>query len=175
MPDPTLSDAIKEAYASAPTDVVIYHTLELWHSSFSVPIRVVRDYQNIDAMIEATAARNAGEIVAFTAYAFDVIPPDVLATGLPQCTIEIDNVSRDILAQIEAASVTDSKITVIYRAYLSDALGDGPQNDPPVELTIKSITATPMRISATAGFENLLDRRFPSMDYELETFPGLLP
>lgn len=175
MPDPTLSDAIKEAYASAPTNVVIYHTLELWHPSFSVPIRVVRDYQNIDAMIEATAARNPGAVVAFTGYAFDVVPPDTMATGLPQCTIEIDNISRDILSQIDAAVLTNTPITVIYRAYLSDALATGPENDPPIEMTIKSIRATPLRISATAGFTNLLDQRFPSIDYELETFPGLLP
>ena len=51
MPDPTLSAALKEAYAIAPTDEVIYHTLELWHPAFSAPIRVVRDYTNIDAMI----------------------------------------------------------------------------------------------------------------------------
>jgi hypothetical protein len=175
MPDPTLSDAIKEAYASAPTDVVIYHTLELWHPAFITPIRVVRDYSNIDAMIEATAARNPSEVVAFIGYAFEVVPPDQSSSGLPQCTIEIDNVSRDILAQIDAAIMQTDPITVIYRAYLSDALTDGPENDPPLEMTITSITATPLRISATAGFVNLLDQRFPGIDYDLETFPGLLP
>lgn len=175
MPDPTLSDAIKEAYASAPTDTVIYHTLELWHPAFTLPIRVVRDYSNIDAMIEATAARDPGDVVAFTAYAFDIVPPDVSADALPQCTIEIDNVSREILAQIDAAILQNMPIKVIYRAYLSDALLDGPENDPPLELTISRITATPLRISATAGFTNLLEQRFPSLDYELETFPGLLP
>lgn len=35
MPDPTLSAAILEAYASAPTDEVIYHTLEIWHPVFT--------------------------------------------------------------------------------------------------------------------------------------------
>ena len=34
MPDPSLSAAIKEAYASAPTDTVILHTLELRHPDF---------------------------------------------------------------------------------------------------------------------------------------------
>lgn len=174
MPDPTLSDAIKEAYATAPTNQIIHHTLELWHPAFTAPIRVVRDYSNIDAKIEVTAARNPGEMVAFVGYAFDLTLPDQSTTGLPRCSIEIDNVSREILAQIEAAIVEPEKITVIYRAYLSDALTVGPQNDPPLEMTIGSITATPLRISATAGFINLLDQRFPGLDYELETFPGLL-
>lgn len=175
MPDPTLSDAIKEAYASAPVDEVIHHTLELWHTSFSEPIRLVRDYVNIDAKIEATAARDAAAVVSFIAYAFEVVPPDQSAAGLPQCTIEIDNVSREILAQVDTAIMQTTPITVIYRAYLSSALLAGPENDPPLEMTITQISATPLRIRATAGFINLLDQRFPGLDYDLDTFPGLLP
>ena len=34
MPDPSLTQAIQEAYASAPSDVVILHTLELRHPEF---------------------------------------------------------------------------------------------------------------------------------------------
>jgi len=34
MTDTTLSQALKEAYASAPSNVIIYPTLELHHSSF---------------------------------------------------------------------------------------------------------------------------------------------
>jgi hypothetical protein len=175
MPDPTLSAAIQEAYASAPTDTIIHHTLELWHPSFTVPIRLVRDNTSIDAMIEAGAARDAGLVVSFTGYAFDVVPPDQTSAGLPECTIEIDNVGREILAQIDAAVMGTAKITVIYRAYLSDQLLLGPENDPPVEMEISHISASPMRISARAGFVNMLDRQFPRLVYDLETFPGLLP
>lgn len=51
MPDPALSAALAEAYASAPADVVVLHTLELWHPSFiedgvAKPIRVVRNYED---------------------------------------------------------------------------------------------------------------------------------
>jgi hypothetical protein len=175
MPDPALSAAIQEAYASAPINQVIYHTLELWHPSFSAPIRVVRDFSTIDARIEAGATRNAGEIATFVGYAFDVVPPDQTTSGLPQCTIEIDNVDREIGAQIDAATLTGDQITAIYRAYLSDALDDGPENDPPVELTLITVSATPFRIRATAGFPDLLNLKFPKLDYDLETFPGLQP
>ena len=34
MPNTLLSEALREAYASAPSDVVILHTLELRHPSF---------------------------------------------------------------------------------------------------------------------------------------------
>lgn len=175
MPDPALSAAIAEAYASAPVDQVIYHTLELWHPAFTVPIRVVRDFTALDARIEAGAARDAGAVVTFVGFAFDIVPPDQTTTGVPQCVIEIDNVDREILAQIDQAVQTAEQITVIYRAYLSDAVLDGPENDPPMELTMISVSATPFRIRATAGFPDLVNLRFPKLDYDLETFPGLQP
>ena len=175
MPDPALSAAIQEAYASAPVDQVIYHTLELWHPAFSTPIRVVRDFNAIDARIEAGAARGAGAVVTFVAFAFDIVPPDQTTSGVPQCVIQIDNVDREILAQIDLAVVSAEQIKAIYRAYLSDALLDGPENDPPMELTLISVSATPFRIRATAGFPDLVNLKFPKLDYELETFPGLQP
>ena len=175
MPDPSLSAAIAEAYASAPTDLIIYHTLELYHPAFTVPVRVVRDHVALDARLEAGAPRDAGDVVTFTAYAFDIIPPDQTADALPQCVIEIDNVGQEILAQIDAATSQPESIEVIYRQYLSDALNDGPENDPPLTLHLISLSADPMRIRATAGFRNLMDRAFPLRTYDLERFPGLTP
>ena len=40
----TLSEAIKEAYASVPSHVIILHTLEISHPDFERPIRVVRNF-----------------------------------------------------------------------------------------------------------------------------------
>jgi len=50
MPDPALEQAIREAYAAAPSDTVILHTLELRHPAFvddagdASAIRVVRNF-----------------------------------------------------------------------------------------------------------------------------------
>lgn len=173
MSDPTLSEAIKEAYASAPADLVIYHTLEIWHANFSAPIYVVRDHADLTAYKEAGAARSPGAEVTYVGFAFDIVPPEVDKAGVPQCVIEIDNVSREILANIEAAMGSTSTITVIYRAYLSGDLS-GPENDPPLELTIQSITADPFKVRAVAGFGSLANVRFPKLDYTSETFPGLI-
>lgn len=173
MPDPTLSNAIKEAYASAPVGQVIYHTLELWHSSFSLPIRVVRDFTPLSARLEATAARDPGAVVTFVGYAFDVVPPDQTTQGIPQCSIVIDNVDREIIAQIDLATTSTTPITVIYRTFLSNRLDLGPENIPPLEMSAQTISATPMQITAAAGFPNLLNRKFPAVEYELDTFPGL--
>ena len=71
MPDDTLSLAIKEAYASAPSNLVIHHTLEIWHPNFTTPIRVVRDHVDLTAKLESSAPRNASQYVTFVGYAFD--------------------------------------------------------------------------------------------------------
>ena len=52
MPDFTLSDALEEAYASAPSSEAVLHTLEIRHPDFTQPIRVVRDHQDFEAYLE---------------------------------------------------------------------------------------------------------------------------
>jgi hypothetical protein len=173
MPDPVLAEAIKEAYASAPADVIIYHTLEINHANFSQPIRVVRDVVDLTACLELTAPDHPGEYVDFIAYAFDIVPPEVSTTGVPECVIEIDNVSREILAQIELAMDSVTPTTVIYRQFISSDLS-APQNDPPLSLTIFSLEANVFRIRATAGFGNFANKKF-GRTYSAEDFPGLVP
>jgi len=173
MTDSTLKQAIKEAYASAPSNVIIYHTLELRHPSFSSPIRVVQDKVNLTATLEATAPANPGESVLFQAFAFDFDKPEVGPNGVPQIQIELDNVDRSIVANIEAAVATMDLVHVTYREYISTDL-TGPQNDPPIHATLTHITADVFRVKATAGFVDLINRRFPNKEYDSETFPGLL-
>lgn len=172
MSDTTLSQAIKEAYASAPANVVIYHTLELRHPAFTTPIRVVRDFANLTAALEATAPANPGETVDFVAFAFEFTKPEVSSTGVPQITITLDNVDRSIVANIEAAMGTTDLVQVTYREYLSTDLS-APQNNPPLSMTIMSVTADVFKVSAVAGFPDLMNRRFPTAEYSPEVFPGL--
>lgn len=172
MSDDTLSQAIKEAYASAPANVVIYHTMELWHPAFTTPIRVVRDYADLTATLESTAPRNASEAVTFIAFNFDFTKPEVSAAGIPQITITMDNVDRSIVANIEAALGSTELVSVIYREFISTDLSS-PQNNPPLSMTIMSVTADVFKVTAVAGFPNLMNKRFPTTEYSTEVFTGL--
>jgi hypothetical protein len=173
MPDSTLSQAIKEAYAAAPVGVIIYHTLELWHPAFTAPIRVVRDYADLSAKLEASAPRNASTFVTFTAFNFDFTKPDVSPDNVPSITITMDNADRSIVANIEAALGTTDLVTVIYREFISTDL-TAPQNNPPLAMTILSVKADVFKVTATAGFPNLMNKRFPTLAYTAEVFPGLV-
>jgi hypothetical protein len=174
MPDSTLSQALKEAYAAAPDNVVAYHTLEIYHPAFTQPIRVVRDFVDLSAKLEASAPRDASTYVTFVGFAFDIVPPEVSATGVPQCQVTIDNVSRDIVANLELAIASNQPITMIYRLFLSTDL-TGPQNNPPMTLSVINMQADVFKVTATATFGDLVNRKFPGQNYTTERFPGLVP
>jgi hypothetical protein len=173
MPDTSLSDAIKEAYASAPSDVIDYHTLEFRHASFATPIRVVRDTVNLVATLEADAPENPGEAVTFIGYAFEFDMPELTPDAAPEITITIDNVSLDIEDALNAAIQTTDVVEVTYRPYLSSDLS-APSMDPPLTMTVKTISATQFQITARASIGDYANRKFPFEEYTRTRFPGLV-
>jgi len=122
MPDPALSQALREAYAAAPADTVILHTLEIWHPTFTEPIRVVRDHAELTARLETGAPRDAGRMVGFVALAFDLDLPPVDTAPVPEIAVTLDNVGQEIVDALEAAAISQDKIDIIYRPYLSTDL-----------------------------------------------------
>lgn len=86
MTDNSLSETLKEAYASAPCNVILLHTLELRHPSFvdengePTAIRVVRDNINHICTLEDTAPLDPGKAVEFIAMGFDLGLPPVEAS-----------------------------------------------------------------------------------------------
>lgn len=185
MPDSSLKQAIKEAYASAPVDAVTLATIELRHSAFvdaqsnPAPLRVIADHRDWTGRLENTAPLNAGEFVNFTAYAFEVTFPSVEDGAQPELQLKIDNVAQDILKQIELAAVSDEAVQLTARLFLStdiDVNGyfNGPQNDPPLHLVVNFIKADVFTITANASFSDMSNKAFPGEDYTAARFPGLV-
>lgn len=172
MPDSTLSQALKEAYASAPSGQIIYITLELRHSLLTEPIRVVCDKTDLEAYLEPDAPLNPGEEVFFRRYAFDLQRPEVSPSGIPTAQLTIDNVSREITAAIETVLSSSEPIKATFREYLSTDLS-GPQNDPPMHMDVLEIKADVFRVTATIGFQNLMNKKFPTVSYTSDVFPSL--
>lgn len=178
MTDETLSQALKEAYASAPSDVVILHTLELRHPSFKdalgapTAIRVVRDYQDHTCVLEDSAPLDAGQAVLFIAMAFDLALPPVNNAPTPEITVTIDNVSTEMIRYLDTAIETQEMIELTYRPYLSNDLSC-PQMDPPITLVITDIHVDCYKITATARMMDIGNRSFPSENYTVKKYPGL--
>ena len=178
MPDAALSEALREAYASAPSNVVILHTLEIRHPDFrdeagnSTAIRVVRDQQDLIARLEASAPINAGQQVRFVAMGFELDLPPVDIAPVPEIAITLDNVTREIVKHLDEASISESPIEVTYRPYLSNDLS-GPQMDPPITLVITEVEADVQRVTAKARMADIGNKTFPSRLYTATEFPGL--
>lgn len=173
MPDTSLSAALKEAYASAPSGIVIMHTLEFRHNNFTAPIRVVLDHQSFIGRLEASAPLNPSEEVTFVAFAFEFQLPEVQNNADPEIVISMDNVSRDIEDALAMAVASPYKIEVTYRPYLSTD-NTAPQMNPPLTLTVNHIEADDFKVTARASFGNASNKSFPSELYNGTRFPGLV-
>ena len=178
MPNAALSEAIKEAYASAPSDQIILHTLELRHPAFlddsgnSTAIRVVRDHLDLFARLEDGAPIQGGETVRFVAMGFELDLPPVDTMPVPEISVTLDNVSREIVRNLDAAAESQSVIEVTYRPYLSSDL-EGPQMDPPIHLVLTEVEADVFRVTGRARMLDIGNKAFPGLIYSAKSFPGL--
>lgn len=187
--DDLWTQAIQEAYASAPTGEVILNTLELRHPSFInldgdvEPIRVVRDYGELlvegdpdiygwELQLEDEATVNPGEYVKFVSMMFDFELPAQQEGSLPTIEIKIDNVTREVSQYLDTAVTYSEPIQVTYREYL---LSDKTQPQFILAgMTIQSVKSTVTSVTATASFADLVNRNFPGKVYRPSDFRGLI-
>ena len=206
MPDPALEEAIREAYASCPSNAIPLHTMELRHPAFvddngnPTAVRVVRNYEDevtwrerggpevatvLDAMTEEARSRvglvarlesdapvNAGQMVAFIALAFDFQLPEVSSAPVPELTVTMDNVGRELMEPLDQAASSLINIEVTYRPYLDIDL-DGPQMDPPLTMSLVHVSCTATQITARAQMSQVGNKAFPWRTYTQRQFPGL--
>lgn len=175
----TYSEALAAAYATAPEDEVVLDTIELIHPAFvdadgPVAVRVVNDHSPLVATLEADAPLNPGETVEFASCYFQFTrPPESESASLPEVEVRVDNVSRVLIPYLDLAKTSRVPITLIWRPYLTSDL-TGPHMNPPLTLTLRNVGGDMNSLTARAGFTDLANRRFPSMDYTPRTFPGLV-
>ena len=164
----TLSEAYAEAAASAPLDRAIIYTYELLHPSFTERICIVNDFQNITAGLET------GEQVEFIACPVQVVPPSESdGSEAPTISVSIDGVSAIVASKLDEAARAHERITLVERQYVSDDLS-APCYLPPLSLTLKTVNVNATRVTASASFTDPVNRGFPSKDYLIREYPGLV-
>lgn len=174
----TYSEALARAYASAPEDEVVLDTLEFRHPTFveaGVPfaIRAVNDHSELVATLEDDAPLNGGDTVTFIPVYFTFARPSESDSGTtPEVEISVSNVARHLIPHLDRAKESRDPIEVTWRPYVASDL-TGPHMNPPLTLTIRSITCDMMNVTARAGFGDLTNRRFPAIEYTSLKFPGL--
>lgn len=166
MPNTTLQDALKEAYAVAPAQQIILHTLEIRQTGVQSPIYIVRDRKELVATTEES------EDVTFQPCGFQFSLPPENEEGFRSLNIAMDNVKRIVTPFITAAKSQRVPVEAIYRPYLSTDL-TRPQMDPPLLLYLKDLSVTGPQVTGRATFQDLVNKRFPLELYTRYRFPTL--
>ena len=128
-----IQQAIEEAYASAPQDVVVLDTLEVLHPTFTTPIRIVRwpitaeEPERFQLKLEDSAPVDAGDTVEFIGAPFELTLPEKHAENPGTFTIRVDGIDDQLDEYMKNAALDGGKITAIYREYVKgqEHLGPG--------------------------------------------------
>lgn len=161
-----MTEALKEAYAVCPTDIVIFETIQIDHVDFLEPIRLVNDYADLTAQLET------GETVTFIRFAFESVGAEVNAQGLPEVVITVDGASAEISQALDDLSGSADPLSVTLRSYRSDDLSAPAGRNVPGD--VRSISIEDVRVTLRIGFGEIANRPFPSELYTPRRFPGLV-
>tara|TARA_Y100001960_G_C14385059_1_gene685750 strand:- start:133 stop:666 length:534 start_codon:yes stop_codon:yes gene_type:complete len=174
----TYSEALQEAYASAPTDVVILQTLEIRHPYFKdeggnpMSVYLVKNGEDIEAVIEEGHPIDSGKQVKFLSCPFQLVKPGKEPGVVPQLKIQVDNVSAEINKHLEMAVSEEIPIKVILREYLSTDLSQ-PESIP-LEFEIMDTDLNKFIIVFTCMISVFTDKTVPTVEYTSATFPNLV-
>lgn len=165
MPDTSLSEAIKEAYALAPQGEMVLHTLELSHPDLVDVIYLVLDRASHTLKIEGGASK------LFEACPFRFGLPQKSDNGLQELSVALDNIDQRISDFLEAVKDSNTAVKMVYRPYLlSDP--DTPQAVP-LELALTDISVDDIQATGKATFADLVNKSFLTELYGRDRFPGL--
>jgi hypothetical protein len=155
-----LSEELKVLYSSGGDDVTI-QTLELKHYLWEQSFYVVNQYTDFTAFLEGGIQE-----VTFNKYSFSIIGPDKNSNGVQTLEVRLDAVNRELIDLLEIANSDENNIpiTLIYREYI-DSDTSGPQNDPPIELTLGKVVVNKLSASGQAESKNLSNKKFATDVY----------
>lgn len=171
--------AYEEAMGVAPIEYAMLDCYELRHSGFvdgfGAPFipRVVNDFQDMTAKLEANAPANAGELVTFTAMAISAGGLDESDNSqAPSISLAFDGVSPLLVTQLDYAIQGLEPVNLTVRVYASNDLMQ-PAFTPVIHLILRDVTVTETRVTAKAAFYDPSNRGFPRVEYTSKRYPGL--
>lgn len=159
-----MSEVLQRLYASAPTNDLPIHTLELQAPSFGV-IRICSGFDDVTAGIEG------GEMVEFESSALGVSLPERSVKGRQDLQFQLDNITGQSLEVVETAFEAGEKVKVIYRVYTASYLDE--PGERPLEMTAVSVKANALRVNVVASFNDLVNAAWPTDRYTPDFAPGL--
>ena len=162
-----LEEAVREAYASATTDIVVLHALEIWHRTFQAPARVIRwpvegpDLTEFQCTLEDDAPRNAGETVTFLGVPYEIKLPEKSQDTPGEFEISISGAADTIEPLLEGAALGGGEVTCIYRSFIKGQEDEGPTEVwPDIYLHSPSVDASTGTVTMKGSVLDWLNRKF---------------
>jgi hypothetical protein len=173
------SEALAEAYASAPVEDVILETLEFRHPLFRdaagapYAVRVVNDHDPLTAGLEANAPLNPGATVQFEPMSFQLAKPsETESASSPEMDILMGNAMQVLHDYVELAQGSRDPVEVTWRPYLARDLS-APHVNPVLTLFVREVHCDLLQLTIRVGFGDIVNKRFPSRGYTGKSFPWL--
>lgn len=161
-----LSEAIKEAFAVAPANVIVYHTLEIRQTGVQGTIYLVQ------APVPLTATDENDNEITFEPSGFQFSLPPSTHDGFQNLNLAIDNTNQRALNFVKTAQTQKVPVEILYRPFLSTDLS-APQMVPPLLLYLTDVSVVSQTISGTCTFMDIVNKKFPSDYYTRSRFPTL--
>lgn len=183
---PTISDAVLEAYASAPADSYVLHTIELIHPAFvdesAQPdsIRIVLDTPDISLQLENDHPLWPAGTKLFTNLGMTFSEPSQEDGRFGEMQFALDNIPQLYRKWVDGLTAFRAKSELIYREWLCTRdEGTGaitPLGQPDritTGLSARGLRVTLGRIEGVATFQDPLGETFPTTVFDKESSPGL--
>lgn len=166
MPNDSLSEAIKEAYANTTYDNVILDTLEVRVGLAGTPRYLVRASTPKSLQLETLS------LVTFQPSGFRFTLPEVNEEGIAEINVAIDNIGDDIKDFMKEVSGSGEKVYLTHRAYI-EGVSTTPEIDPPYAFVMTDIIMDEYELKGRATMRDMINKKFPSELYNRQRFPSL--
>lgn len=169
----TLSEALQEAAAVAPVQRAMLYAYELWHVSLDEPVRFVNDTQELEATLEATAPRNAGQQVTFLACPLSFRrPKESDDEASPTVQLSRPDVASLVAGMLDAARGSTEPWQLIERLYASDDTSE-PALLPPLSFELSQVVINGSEVGFAAQYDDDANVAVPRITFKREEYPGL--
>jgi hypothetical protein len=169
-----MSEALAQAYASAPEDEIILDALEFYHPNWAVPVRIVNAHSEVRAFLEASAPRNALQEVVFRPVNFSIqLSQESESNRIPDLSITVGNVGLILTEYLEKLASSPVRIELICRRYLSSDL-TAPAINPPKIFNVNTASANLQNVTFRASINLLSNSKFPKIEYTAKDFRQLV-
>lgn len=160
-----ITEALEEAYATAPLGEVVHWTIQIDHASFAEPIRAVRAVEDMDLPLTL-----GGTPVTFIAIPFTVVEGSEGPDGTKGFRLSVGNPSY-MIPYLRAAAGSSAPFDITFRVYTSTDLTQ--PGDVLDGLILRQADLTVTDVEATIDAPQIDDQAFPLETYSAELYPTL--